>query len=98
MTLQRDGETVVFEPDNIRLEVDTIATAKSALLAGLGVQHLPLGEIEEELASGALVRVLPDWSLPDLGVYAVWPDIGPQKALTRRLIDFIVDNRAGLVS
>lgn len=94
MTLACDGRSVSFQPENVRLEVDTIASAKSAILAGLGVQHLPLGEVEEEIASGSLVRVLPQWSLPDLGVYAVWPDIGPQKTLTRRLIEFFLDNAA----
>ena len=91
-TLQCDDRAVSFLPENIRLEVDTIASAVSAVVAGLGVQHLPTGEIEAELASGALVRVLPDWHLPDLGIYAVWPDIGPQKALTRRLIDYFLNH------
>ncbi|MEQ9688706.1 MAG: LysR family transcriptional regulator [Bauldia litoralis] len=97
MTLQRESRAVSFQPEHVRLEVDTIASAKSAILAGLGVQHLPLGEVEEEIASGKLVRVLPQWRLPVLGVYAVWPDIGPQKALTRRLIDFFLDQKAGLL-
>ncbi|MEP0320558.1 LysR family transcriptional regulator [Bauldia litoralis] len=97
MTLQRESRAVSFQPEHVRLEVDTIASAKSAILAGLGVQHLPLGEVEEEIASGKLVRVLPQWRLPVLGVYAVWPDIGPQKALTRRLIDFFLDQKARLL-
>lgn len=97
MTLQRESRAVSFQPEHVRLEVDAIASAKSAILAGLGVQHLPLGEVEEEIASGKLVRVLPQWRLPVLGVYAVWPDIGPQKALTRRLIDFFLDQKAGLL-
>ncbi|WP_457936331.1 LysR family transcriptional regulator [Mesorhizobium sp. 10J20-29] len=96
MTLECEGRSIVFLPQNVRLEVNTIASAKSALLAGLGVQHMPLGEVSEEIASGTLVRLLPQWRLPDLGVYAVWPDVGPQKALTRRVIDFFVDNNAGL--
>jgi DNA-binding transcriptional LysR family regulator len=94
MTFVCDGETIAFLPERVRLEVDTIASAKSAILAGLGIQHLPLGEVEDEIASGRLVRVMPHWSLPDLGVYAVWPDVGPQKALTRRLIDFFLDTMA----
>ena len=93
-TLQCGGRAVSFQPENIRLEVDTIASAVSAVMAGLGVQHLPTGEITAELASGDLVQVLPDWRLPDLGIYAVWPDIGPQKALTRRLIDYFVARAA----
>lgn len=92
LILQHDGQSVAIQPEKVRVEVDMIASAKSAVLAGLGLWHLPLGEIEREIASGELVKVLPDWNLPDLGVYAVWPDIGPQKALTRRLIEFLVDN------
>ena len=95
MTLHRDGKSVSFQPENVRLEVDTIGSTKSAIMAGLGIQHLPRGEIEDELASGKLVQVLPKWGLPDLGIYAVWPDSGPQKALTRRLIDFFVGSSPG---
>ncbi len=93
MTLLRDGEAVTFEPENVRVEVDTIASAISAVLAGLGMRALPRDEVEDDLAAGRLVHVLPGWSLPVLGVYAVWPDSGPQKALTRRLIDFFLDHR-----
>lgn len=89
ITLFRKGEEFSFEPENVRLEVHSLASAKSAMLEDLGVQHLPHSEVEEEINSGLLVEVLPQWSLPDLGVYAVWPDIGPQKKLTRRLIDFM---------
>ncbi len=90
MTLQRNGEEVRFEPEHSRVEVDSISGAKSAILAGLGVQHMPMSETEQNLADGSLVEVLPDWKLPDLGIYAVWPDGGPQKRLTRRLIDFLM--------
>ncbi len=88
-TLIKDENAVSFEPENIRLEVDSVSAAKSAIVAGLGVRQLPLDDIQEELGDGRLVRVLPDWAPPITGIYAVWPDIGPQKALTRRLIDHI---------
>ncbi|ASJ74145.1 LysR family transcriptional regulator [Granulosicoccus antarcticus] len=87
-----DGVSVPFKPENIRLEVGTIGSAKSALLAGLGFRLLPFDEIEEEVASGSLVQLLPEWGVPDMGVYAVWPNIDPEKALTRRLIDFFLDD------
>ncbi|MGO4906936.1 LysR family transcriptional regulator [Pseudorhodobacter sp. W20_MBD10_FR17] len=95
MTLERAGQVVSIEPANIRVEVNTVNAAKSAVLAGMGIWHVPQGEIESEVADGRLIQVLPDWSLPILGIYAVWPDSGPQKALTRRLIDFLVQERAG---
>jgi len=91
MTLQNDKEAIAFEPQNFRLEVDTISSAKSAVLAGLGVRQLPTVEVEDDIAQGRLVRVLPDWQVPVMGIYAVWPDSGPQKALTRRVLDFFLE-------
>lgn len=97
MTLDRDGVSIQFNPINTRVEVNTVTAAKAAVLAGLGIWHIPFGEIEYDLSHGRLVRILPDWKLPDLGIYAVWPDIGPQKALTRRLIDYFLEHRTDLV-
>lgn len=91
ITLLKGRQSESFQIENVRLEVDSIGSTKSAIVAGLGIQHLPRGEIEKELANGSLVQVLSEWRLPDLGIYAVWPDSGPQKALTRRLIDHFVD-------
>ncbi|PLW78995.1 LysR family transcriptional regulator [Cohaesibacter celericrescens] len=97
MTLERAGKSFSFEPTNMRVEVNTVNAAKAAVLAGLGIWHLPLGEIEKDVAEGRLIHVLPDWNLPVLGIYAVWPDIGPQKSLTRRLIDHFLENRTELM-
>lgn len=89
VTLIRKNETASFEPENIRLQVDSISAAQAAVNSGLGCQHLPEAEIVDDLRDGSLVEILPDWKLPELGVYAVWPDIGPQKQLTRRLLDYL---------
>ncbi|MEM9432142.1 MAG: LysR family transcriptional regulator [Pseudomonadota bacterium] len=91
ITLRRGTEETSFVPRKIRLAVDSVTAAKAALLAGIGLQRLPLSEVEVELASGALVHVLPDWKPPELGVYAVWPGTGQKKKLTRRLIDALVE-------
>ena len=90
IVLERNGERVEFLPDNAQLEVNSIASAVAAVRAGVGIQHLPLSEIEDELQSGELVEAMPGWKLPTMGVYAVWPDVGPQKKLTRRFIDALV--------
>ena len=89
ITLVNKAEQFTFAPENVRLEVHALSSAKLAVLEGLGIQHLPDSEAEVEIADGRLVEVLPQWSPPELGVYAVWPDIGPQKKLTRRLIEFM---------
>jgi len=93
ITLVHKREEFSFEPENVRLEVHSLASAKTAILEGLGIQHLPNSETDQELTDGTLVEVLPQWSLPELGIYAVWPDIGPQKKLTRRLIDFLAQEQ-----
>lgn len=95
ITLVHNGEQFTITPVNVRLEVHSLSSAKSAILEGLGIQHLPDGEVDAELAAGTLVEVLPEWSLPELGVYAVWPDVGPQKKLTRRLIEFMKNEQLG---
>lgn len=95
VALVRGREQITFVPQRQRLEVDSIASGKSAVLAGLGVLNLPLSEVSDELQRGDLVEVLPDWRLPDLGVYVVWPDIGPQKNLARRLIEFLAERTRG---
>lgn len=97
MTLQHGGVSIQFEPMSTRVEVNTVRAAKAAVLAGLGIWHVPLGEIEHDLARGRVIRVLPNWNLPELGIYAVWPEIGPQKLLTRRLIDHFLEHRKDLV-
>lgn len=88
-TLFNDDRQVVVKPENIRIEVDSAMAAKSAIFAGLGMRALPISEIETELATGELVRILPDWQSQATNIYAVWPDLGPQKKLTRRFIDFL---------
>lgn len=81
-----------FEPNETRIEVNTINSAKAAVLAGLGVKILPLSEVQLELDRGELVNVLPQWTPPVLGIYALWPESSTQKKLTRKLIDFIIEN------
>lgn len=98
MIVRTKDEDVKVTLQNIRLEVDAVTAGRAAVLAGLGLMSLPLNEIEEDLRSGALVEVSRKWTLPSFGIYAVWPDTGPQKKLTRRLIDFLIDQKEHLRS
>ncbi|MEO1551232.1 MAG: LysR family transcriptional regulator [Pseudomonadota bacterium] len=91
LTLTDGAETVTVTPTHSQIEVDSITAGRGAVLSGLGIQNLPLSEVEADLAHGTLVEVLPKWRLPALGVFAVWPGSGPQKQLTRRFIDYLVD-------
>ncbi|SEI50798.1 LysR substrate-binding domain-containing protein [Pseudomonas sp. NFR16] len=56
-----------------RLSVEDFEMRKAATLAGLGFTVLPMMYCENELASGALVRLLPDWHCPSAWLQAVYP-------------------------
>ncbi|MCB4458396.1 LysR family transcriptional regulator [Leisingera sp. McT4-56] len=73
-----------------RVVVDSFAALRSALCAGLGIQRLPALVADPELENGTLAEVLPDWSIPDLGTYGVWPGTSRRRSLSRLLIDHIV--------
>ena len=89
--LVRDKEEVTVEPEQTRVLVNSISGARSAVLAGLGLQKLPMSEISDDLSSGRLVRVLPDWSLPTLNIYAVWPESSRRSSLARLLLEFLLE-------
>lgn len=60
--------------------------------ASLGVAVLPAWLIEAELASGALQRVLPAYSLPAQPVSAVFPNSRHLPQRTRVFIDFLCEH------
>ena len=56
-----------------RLGIDDFVVRKACTLAGLGFTLLPMMYCEQELQSGQLVQLLPDWSLPGGWLLAVYP-------------------------
>lgn len=90
--LQRGSSKTTIHPSISNLHLDSIASARSALLAGLGMQRLPLSEVEDDLSVGRLVRVLPEWSLPTLKIYAAWPDSGQPRGLLRLFLEFLTSD------
>ncbi len=88
--LKKGRKTESFSPHKPRIQVNSVGAARAAIIAGLGIQRLPSSAVQDALDDGSLVRVLPDWELPLLGVHAIWPEVGPRKQLTQRLIDFLV--------
>lgn len=92
ITLTRGKQSQKFEPPKTRIHVNTVAAGKAAILAGLGIQRLPKMAVDNELKNGSLIHVLPDWALPTLGVYAIWPQSGQRKQLTQRLIEHLMQS------
>ena len=50
---------------------------------------LPVWAVAEELAGGRLLRVLPQESLPESGIYAVYPSNRLVTTKVRRFVDYL---------
>ncbi|MFO1288145.1 MAG: LysR substrate-binding domain-containing protein [Rubrivivax sp.] len=61
--------TIAYRP---RLASDDMHTLRAAAVAGLGVVQLPAMLLGDELRSGRLVRLLPEWSSKGAVVHAVF--------------------------
>lgn len=70
-------------------------TNRTAALAGLGVVGLPSFAIAGALREGRLERVLPDWRLFSLTLWAATPSRKHLPARTRVLLDFLVEAFGG---
>lgn len=62
-----------------------------AAIDGMGVILQPTFILSPAIRSGELEVLLPDWTLPDLGIYAVWPHSRHLSAKVRSFVDFLVD-------
>lgn len=69
-----------------RLLVNNSFAARDAAAQCLGIAQLPLLVVQEQLAHGTLVTVLPQWKRPDVPVHAVFPSA---KYLTPKVRAFI---------
>jgi DNA-binding transcriptional LysR family regulator len=65
-----------------------------AVLAGEGIAHLPAFTAAAHLRSGALVRLLPAYSLPEHGVHALYASRKHLPETTRTLLDFLAKDLA----
>jgi DNA-binding transcriptional LysR family regulator len=91
----RDGS------DSVRLQrsVSTSSTAggRALALAGLGLFAAPSFVLENEVATGRLVRVLPGVKLPQVSLYAAWPGRGEPPRKTREFLELVKTRRSGLI-
>jgi DNA-binding transcriptional LysR family regulator len=92
--LWHDGKEITVRPQ-ARFTADNGAALVPAVLAGLGIAMLPDFLIEEHVARGALVPVMPDYPMPEAGVYVVRPPGGSAPCKVRALIDIMVEKFAG---
>ena len=66
------------------------------LLAGGGIGYLPLWLIEDDLAAGRLVRLLPAYRFSSVPLHAAYPERRHLSAKVRSMIDFLVEKAAAM--
>ncbi len=79
-----------------RLVTDDMVMLRAAALAGVGVVQLPGMVMCDEVASGSLVPLLPEWTLPHHVVHLVFPSRRGLLPSVRALIDFLAAEFAQL--
>ncbi|MEL6384372.1 MAG: LysR family transcriptional regulator [Cyanobacteria bacterium J06626_18] len=88
--LQKSGETQLI-PMMPWLRANDANILLKAACAGTGIALLADFITAEALRSGALCPVLPDWSIPETGVYALYPAAHYLPAKTRVFVDYLVE-------
>ncbi|MBX2802918.1 MAG: LysR family transcriptional regulator [Myxococcales bacterium] len=90
--LSRYGEPSV--PLHVRLRVDDYLSVVQAVLQGAGVGVTSELLVAEHLQTGRLVRVLPDWALPEARFWAVYPKARVQPVKLRAFVDHLATSVA----
>ena len=89
------GDSVRLTPRRPALSTTHTDTMYAAALAGMGITGLPSFVAEDALLENALERVLPDWRLSSLTIYAAMPTRKHVPARTRAFVDFLVQTFGG---
>jgi DNA-binding transcriptional LysR family regulator len=87
-TFRRDSTEVSVAVGG-RVRVSSAEGTRAAVLAGLGITIASEWMFAPELASGDVVRLLPDWTLPAMDLWAVFPTGRLVSAKARAFADFV---------
>jgi DNA-binding transcriptional LysR family regulator len=88
-------ESVTLTPHRPVLGTTHTDTLYAAALHGLGISGLPSFVVEDALRDNTLERVLPQWRLFTVTLYAAMPTRKHVPARTRAFVDFLVDAFGG---
>lgn len=76
---------------NFAMHANNGDTLRAAALAGAGICRCPTFLAGADLREGRLIRILPDYHLPDIDVLAIYPSRRHLSAKVRVMIDFLVN-------
>lgn len=74
---------------NGRVAVNSFELLKNLALEGLGIGFVPLHCCDQDVQSGRLIPVLPEWGFPEGGIYVVYPHRKLLSPAVRTFIDHL---------
>jgi DNA-binding transcriptional LysR family regulator len=83
-----DGAQAIIH-DRPRLISDDMIALRCAAIAGVGVVHLPLLIVSDEIHDGKLIHLLPSWAPKRQVVHAVYPSKRGLLPSVRALLDYL---------
>jgi DNA-binding transcriptional LysR family regulator len=86
-----DGVTEIIE-HHPRLVTEDLWVIKESVIAGCGIADLPPQFCLDALSDGRLVRILPNWSLALMKLYALYPSKQGLTLAARMLIEYLADH------
>ena len=79
---------VIARPES-RISVNDAQALHRLTRRGAGLAILPDFLIEEDVRAGLLKVVLPEWTVPSVGVHAVWPANAPRTGLVKHFVEYL---------
>lgn len=92
----QDDEQAVQVAISPRLFTDSLYAARNTALAGLGVTLISSWAVEEDIRSGSLVTLLPQWQAAPLPVHLVYPWARYYPARLRKFLQLMREVMPGL--
>ncbi|WP_075256377.1 LysR family transcriptional regulator [Herbaspirillum camelliae] len=77
------------------ISANEVTVLLQAVLAGVGIGHMPAYTVAPLVASGQLVQLLPDYEPLQLGMYGVYASPKHMPATLRTMLDFLAQRFAG---
>ncbi|MCI1015285.1 MULTISPECIES: LysR family transcriptional regulator [Herbaspirillum] len=77
------------------ISANEVTVLLQAVLAGVGIGHMPAYAVAPLVASGRLVQLLPDFEPLQLGMYGVYASRKHMPATLRTMLDFLAQRFAG---
>lgn len=87
-----DGELEI--PVHPRIFANSAQTCREVALSGAGITLQPDFVVGEDLTTGRLTAVLPQWRGPEFGIFAAYPARRRLSVKVRVLVDFLVEQFA----